>query len=35
MFAAVNAVLVVLWLVLAWRVGRIYTRRTEALPAAA
>jgi ATP:ADP antiporter, AAA family len=35
MFAAVNAVLVVVWLVLAWRVGRIYTRRTEALPAAA
>ena len=35
MFAAVNAVLVVVWLALAWRVGRIYTRRTEALPAAA
>jgi AAA family ATP:ADP antiporter len=35
MFAAVNAVLVLVWLVLAWRVGRIYMRRTEALPAAA
>jgi AAA family ATP:ADP antiporter len=34
-FAAVNAVLVVFWLVLAWRVGRIYMQRTEALPAAA
>jgi AAA family ATP:ADP antiporter len=35
MFAAVNAVLVLIWLLLAWRVGRIYMRRTEALPAAA
>ena len=34
-FAAVNGVLVIFWLLLAWRVGRIYTRRTEALPAAA
>ena len=34
-FAAVNAVLVVIWLVLAWQVGRIYARRTAALPVAA
>jgi len=27
-FAAVNAVLVVIWLVLAWHVGRLYTQRT-------
>ena len=34
-FAAVNAVLVLVWLVLAWQVGKIYTQRTAALPAAA
>jgi AAA family ATP:ADP antiporter len=40
-FAAVNAVLVLAWLVLAWNVGRIYLRRTgetpvpDALPAKA
>jgi AAA family ATP:ADP antiporter len=34
-FAAVNAVLVLVWLVLAWNVGRIYAQRTAALPAAA
>ena len=28
-FAAINALLVVLWLVLAWRVGRYYTRLAE------
>ena len=40
-FAAVNAVLVLVWLVLAWQVGRIYVQRTgeagipDALPAKA
>jgi ATP:ADP antiporter, AAA family len=34
-FAAVNAVLVLVWLVLAWNVGRIYAQRTAALPKAA
>ena len=34
-FAAVNAVLVLVWLVLAWQVGKIYTQRTAAVPAAA
>ena len=40
-FAGVNAVLVLLWLVLAWQVGRIYVQRTgeagvpDALPAKA
>jgi AAA family ATP:ADP antiporter len=34
-FAAVNAVLVLVWLVLAWHVGKIYMRRTTAVPAAA
>jgi AAA family ATP:ADP antiporter len=29
-FAAVNAVLVVAWLALAWRVGRMYAAKTEA-----
>jgi AAA family ATP:ADP antiporter len=29
-FAAVNAVLVVFWLLLAWQVGKMYTSRTEA-----
>lgn len=33
--AAVNAVLVLAWLVLAWQVGKIYTQRTAASPAAA
>jgi AAA family ATP:ADP antiporter len=31
-FAAVNAVLVLFWLVLAWQVGRIYAQRTAASP---
>jgi AAA family ATP:ADP antiporter len=34
-FAAVNAVLVLVWLILAWNVGRIYAQRTAALPKAA
>ena len=34
-FAAVNGVLVLFWLILAWQVGKIYTQRTTALPAAA
>jgi AAA family ATP:ADP antiporter len=34
-FAAVNAVLVLIWLILAWNVGRIYAQRTAALPKAA
>ena len=34
-FAAVNAVLVLVWLVLAWQVGKIYMQRTAAVPAAA
>ena len=34
-FAAVNAVLVLIWLVLAWKVGRIYAQRTATVPAAA
>ena len=34
-FAAVNAVLVLIWLALAWQVGKIYTQRTAASPAAA
>ena len=34
-FAAVNAVLVLVWLVLAWQVGKIYMQRTTAVPAAA
>ena len=34
-FAAVNAVLVLVWLVLAWQVGKIYMQRTAASPAAA
>jgi hypothetical protein len=34
-FAAVNGVLVLFWLILAWHVGKIYTQRTTALPAAA
>ena len=34
-FAAVNATLVVFWLVIAWQVGRIYLQRTAALPKAA
>jgi len=32
-FAAVNAVLVLFWLVFAWQVGRIYAKRTAASPA--
>ena len=34
-FAAVNGGLVLIWLVLAWKVGKIYTQRTATLPAAA
>ena len=34
-FAAVNVVLVLAWLVLAWRMGRYYDRMTHARPAAA
>jgi AAA family ATP:ADP antiporter len=34
-FAAVNAALVLIWLVLAWQVGRIYMQRTAAMPKAA
>jgi AAA family ATP:ADP antiporter len=34
-FAAVNAVLVLVWLVLAWQVGKIYTQRTAVSAAAA
>ena len=34
-FAAVNAALVLVWLVIAWHVGRIYVQRTAALPKAA
>jgi AAA family ATP:ADP antiporter len=34
-FAAVNGGLVVIWLVLAWKVGKIYTQRTAKVPAAA
>ena len=34
-FAAVNAVLVLFWLILAWKVGRIYAQRTATLPMAA
>jgi hypothetical protein len=34
-FAAVNAVLVLVWLVLAWHVGKIYMQRTTAVAAAA
>jgi AAA family ATP:ADP antiporter len=30
-FAAVNAALVLIWLVLAWQVGRIYVQRTAAI----
>ena len=33
--AAVNAVLVLAWLVLAWHVGKIYTQRTAASAMAA
>ena len=32
-FAAVNAVLVLFWLVCAWQVGKIYMQRTAAAPA--
>lgn len=32
-FAAVNAVLVLAWLLIAWQVGRIYSQRTAAAPA--
>jgi hypothetical protein len=32
-FAAVNAVLVLFWLVLAWQVGKIYMQRTAPAPA--
>jgi AAA family ATP:ADP antiporter len=34
-FAAVNVVLVLIWLVFAWQVGRIYLERTAAQPKAA
>jgi len=34
-FAAVNGVLVLAWLILAWQVGKIYTERTAVSPAAA
>jgi ATP:ADP antiporter, AAA family len=34
-FAAVNGGLVLIWLVLAWKVGKIYTQRTATVPAAA